>query len=82
MPPVNLLAMATSRKGVSLKEDELGIDHWKLWLFLFKFLQLLAYYCVYIIPIIRSEHRLTHLRSNYATNNDKQSTYYVHRIFS
>ena len=33
MYPVSLLAISTNKKGVSLKEDELGIDHWELWLF-------------------------------------------------
>lgn len=35
MPIDNLLPIMQNRIGASLKEDELGIDHWELWLFRF-----------------------------------------------
>jgi hypothetical protein len=35
MPLSDFLAVMQNRIGASLKEDELGIDHWELWLFRF-----------------------------------------------
>ena len=35
MPLSGFLTVMQNRIGASLKEDELGIDHWELWIFCF-----------------------------------------------